>query len=152
MATLISTCSYAIESAGWRDFASVRQLEQVCFPKDAWPVWDIVGVLTLPNVVRLKAICGDQLVGFVAGDIRRSENLSWIATIGVLPEFRGQGIGLRLLTACEALLPTPAIRLCVRMTNDEAIRLYKNNGYHNFSVWDKYYTDGEAALVMEKKR
>ena len=79
----------------------LRQLESVCFPKDAWPLLDMLGVLTLPNVVRLKAVVGEQMVGFIAGDIRRVENVAWIATIGVLPEYRRRGIGTALLQACE---------------------------------------------------
>ena len=44
-----------IQPATWRDLNSLRHLERLCFPKDAWPLLDLVGVLTLPNVVRLKA-------------------------------------------------------------------------------------------------
>jgi ribosomal protein S18 acetylase RimI-like enzyme len=61
--------------------------------------------------VRLKALCQQQVIGFVAGDVRRHERISWIATIGVLPEHRGRGLGRSLLQACEAQLPTPFIRL-----------------------------------------
>ena len=58
----------AISQATWHDFNAVRQLEKVCFPVDAWPFWDVIGVLALPNVIRLKAVLDDQLVGFVAVD------------------------------------------------------------------------------------
>jgi ribosomal-protein-alanine N-acetyltransferase len=110
-------------------------------------------VLTLPNVVRLKAMEDGRLVGFVAGDIRRFEKISWIATIGVLPERRGQGIGAALLQACEAHLWEHAerIRLCVRASNDTAIRLYLRAGYQKAGLWTRYYHDGEDAVVMEKR-
>lgn len=143
---------YSIEPASWRDLNAVRQLEQISFPKDVWPLWDIIGVLTLPGVVRLKAERSGRLIGFIAGDIRRSEGMSWIATIAVLPEARGQGIGRALMLACEAQLPTPAVRLCVRITNEDAIQLYKSLGYHRSAIWTRYYQDGEDALVMEKLR
>jgi ribosomal protein S18 acetylase RimI-like enzyme len=113
---------------------------------------DLVGVLTFPNVIRLKADHAGRMVGFIAGDIREHERVSWIATIGVLPEYRGQGIGKQLLAACEEKLPTPRIRLCVRKTNDVAIGLYKMNGYDISGRWERYYQDGEDALVMEKIR
>ena len=143
---------YSIEPASWRDLNPVRQLEQVSFPKDLWPLWDIIGVLTLPNVVRLKAVRDGKLIGFIAGDIRRGEGTSWIATVAVLPEARGQGIGRELMLACEAQLPTPSVRLCVRITNEEAIQLYQSLGYRKFTIWARYYQDGEDALVMEKLR
>lgn len=141
---------YEIIPASWRDLNAVRQLEQICFPKDYWPIWDIIGVLTLPSVIRLKAVNDDKVLGFIAGDIRRSEDISWIATVGVLPEYRGQGIGTALMQRCEAQLPTRAVRLCVRTSNEEAIRLYHQMSYRKISIWPSYYQDGEDALVMEK--
>ncbi len=141
---------FHIETASWRDLNSVRQLEQICFPLDAWPIWDLVAVLTLPTVIHLKAVSGGKLVGFIAGDIRKSENISWIATVGVLPEFRHQGLGKALMDACEALLPTASAKLCVRITNSDAIRLYQYLGYSRVGIWPQYYQDREDALIMEK--
>jgi len=92
------------------------------------------------------------MVGFIASDVRGAENISWIATVGVLPEFRRQGIGRRLIEACEERLPTAAIRLCVRASNQEAISLYHKLGYRPIGTWQRYYQDGEDALVMEKIR
>jgi len=142
----------AIESASLRDLNSLRQIERVCFPKDAWPLLDLIGVLTYPGVVRLKAIRDKQMVGFIAGDVRRLEGVAWIATVAVLPEFRGHGIGSALLTACEAQIPISKVRLCVRPSNEVAIRLYERFGYTKVGEWARYYQDGESALVMEKKK
>lgn len=139
-----------ILEATWRDFSFVRDLEAVCFPQDAWPFWDVIGVLTLPNILRLKAMWGDRLVGFVAVDIRRRERLAWIATIGVLPDFRRRGIAKRLLTACEERLDVSRIRLNVRASNNIAINLYRGLGYTQFGRWPRYYQGGEDAIVMEK--
>lgn len=143
-------CQHQIVTASLRDLSQVKILEKVCFPIDAWPLLDLIGVLSLPNIIRLKAVCGDKLVGFVAADIRRSDNTSWIATIGVLPEYRGRGIGQALLKACEALIPTESIRLCVRLSNTPAIEMYKSSGYTYVGNWAGYYQDGEDALVMGK--
>ncbi len=140
-----------IQPATWRDLNSLRHLERLCFPKDAWPLLDLVGILTLPNVVRLKAEADGLMVGFVAGDIRSSQHLAWIATIGVLPDYRGRGIGRMLLEACEAQIQEPRVRLCVRASNQAAIQLYLNSAYQRAGFWPNYYQDGEDALVMEKK-
>ena len=147
-----SKMAFTIEQASLRDLSALRQVEKICFPKDAWPLLDLVGVLTYPGVIRLKAMLDKQMVGFIAGDVRRTEGVAWIATIGVLPEYRGRGIGAALLEACETQIPISKIRLCVRPTNDVAIRLYERYGYTRVGEWARYYTDGEAALVMEKKR
>jgi ribosomal-protein-alanine N-acetyltransferase len=140
----------SIEQANWHDLNALRQVERVCFPMDAWPIWDLLGVLTLPNVVRLKAMAGDRLVGFIAGDIRPRESLAWIATIGVLPEYRRRGIGAALLQTCEAQLSVRRVRLSVRASNRPAIELYERSNYQQVGRWGRYYQDGEDALVMEK--
>lgn len=143
--------SFSIEQANWRDLNPVRHIEQVCFPKDAWPLWDMIGVLTLPNVVRLKAMADGQMVGFIAGDVRPSQHMAWVATVGVLPEYRGRGIGGALMQACEKSLTVPTVRLNVRISNETAIRLYLSLGYQKVGTWPGYYQDGEEALVMEKR-
>ena len=141
-----------IISATIRDLNSLRKLEQACFEKDSWPLFDLVAVLTFPDVVRLKAMEDGQMIGFVAGDPRPSQGFSWIATIGVLPEYRRQGIARDLLHACEAQLKTPRLRLSVRASNQAAITLYEQEGYHTTDIWKAYYDDGENAIVMEKSR
>jgi ribosomal protein S18 acetylase RimI-like enzyme len=140
-----------IEPATWRDLNALRHLEKVCFTQDAWPLWDLVGVLTLPNVVRLRAVDNSQMIGFIAGDLRPSERLAWIATLGVLPEYRGRGIGRGLLQACEQRLEMPHVRLNVRISNQIAIQLYQTSGYRRAGIWPAYYQDGEDALIMEKE-
>jgi len=155
MVSTISTLTGSpalIEPANWRDLMPVRHLEQVCFGKEAWPLLDMVGVLALPNVVRLKAMLDGMLVGFIACDIRTAERQAWIATIGVLPEYRKRGIGSALLQECEARIDLPSIRLSVRASNLPAIRLYQVFGYQSVGSWPKYYQDGEDAVVMEKLR
>jgi ribosomal-protein-alanine N-acetyltransferase len=135
-----------------RDLGSLRRIEHACFPRDAWPLLDLIAVLTWPDVIRLKAVVDGQMVGFIAGDPRPSENLAWIATIGVLPENQRRGIGRALLQACEQRLPQPRIRLCVRVSNEGAIEMYKQEGYLSVNTWREYYNDKENALVMEKIR
>jgi ribosomal protein S18 acetylase RimI-like enzyme len=141
-----------ISPANILDLNALRHVEQVCFPKDAWPLFDLIAVLTFPGVIRLKLVENGQMVGFIAGDPRPSEGFSWIATLGVLPEQRGKGYGRALLEACEAQLSTERVRLSVRSSNDEAIRMYEKAGYVSIDRWVMYYDDGEDALIMDKKR
>lgn len=148
------TLSFAMEilSATIRDLNALRKLARICFEKDSWPLFDLIAVLTFPDVVRLKAVESDQMVGFVAGDPRPSQGFSWIATIAVLPDYRRKGIGRSLLHACEMRLKTPRLRLSVRASNQAAISLYEQEGYRTMDMWKAYYADGENAIVMEKPR
>ncbi len=136
--------------ATWRDFNPVRQLERVCFPLDTWPLLEIIGVLTLPNVLRLKAVVEGHIAGFVAVDIRTRRNLAWIATIGVLPEYRRQGVASALLKACEQRVTVDRLCLSVRASNQPAMQLYSRFGYQRVDRWPRYYQGGEDAVVMEK--
>jgi ribosomal-protein-alanine N-acetyltransferase len=139
-----------ILSASILDLGPLQQLERACFDSDRWPLLDLMAVLTFPSVVRLKAQVDGRMVGFVAGDQRESQNISWIATLAVLPAYRKQGIGQALLDSCEAKLTTQRVRLCLRTENAAALRLYERQGYQRMDIWHGYYKDGADALVMEK--
>ncbi len=139
-----------IQPASLRDLSALRRLEQTCFEKDAWPLLDLIAVLTWPDVIRLKAVENGELIGFVAGDPRPSQGASWIATIGVAPRFQRRGIGRALLHACEEKSRLPRMKLTVRMSNQGAISLYEKEGYRSVDIWRRYYNDGEDGLVMEK--
>lgn len=139
-----------IQTATLLDLNALRRLEHACFEKDAWPILDLAAVLTWPEVIRLKAVEDDQMIGFVAGDPRSSQNVAWIATIGVDPGYQRRGIGRMLLRACEAQIKLPRIKLSVRASNHGAIALYEAEGYRFVDLWRNYYSDNEDALVMEK--
>jgi len=130
----------------------LRALEQECFSQDAWPFIELLAALTFPGLVRLKAVVGGHLVGFVGGDAERENNLGWITTIGVFAAWRRQGIGCRLLYAAEVAMNQPKVRLCVRKSNASAVDLYLREGYKPVDLWKSYYVGGEDALVMEKIR
>lgn len=139
-----------IQIASLRDLSALRKLEQAIFEKDAWSLFDLMAVLTWPEVIRLKAVQDGEMVGFVAGDPRPSQDLGWIATIGVDPRYQHRGIGRALLRACEDRMKFSRSRLTVRMSNNNAISLYQQEGYRTVDVWKQYYNDGEDGLVMEK--
>lgn len=139
-----------IQPASIRDLGALRRLERACFDKDAWPLLDLMAVLTWPDVIRLKAVEDSEMIGFIAGDPRPSQGAAWIATIGVDPRYQRRGIGFELLRACEKQVKLPRVKLTVRISNDGAIALYEKAGYRTIDIWKKYYSDGEDGLVMEK--
>ena len=139
-----------IETATWRDIKDLHQLEKVCFQLDAWPLLDILGVLTIPQLIRYKAADEEKLVGFIAVDLRRSQQTAWIATLAVLPDYRKSGIGSTLIQICEEEVNLPRIRLSVRQSNQPAIQLYQKHGYQQIEIWKKYYKGGDNALIFEK--
>lgn len=139
-----------ITPASILDLNALRKLEKETFDRDAWPMIDLIAVLTFSDVVRLKAVENKRMIGFVAGDPRPTDGWGWIATIAVDPHFRRRGIGTALLHACEVQLGVPRSRLTVRTSNQGAISLYQREGYAPIDIWQAYYNDGEDAMVMEK--
>jgi ribosomal-protein-alanine N-acetyltransferase len=142
--------NYTIQVADWRDLAELRQIEKECFGDQSWTLLDLIGVLTISGVVRLKAVREGEMIGFAAAESKPSENAAWITTIGVKPAYRRQGVAAALLAACEARVSMPRMRLCVRASNWTALRLYEENGYLRIGIWQDYYENGEDALVLEK--
>jgi len=141
---------YTIEKATLTDLNHLRELEKICFEKDAWPLIELIAALSFPGMVRLKIDIDGKMAGFIGGDPHRSQGLGWITTVGVRPEFRKLGLGTALIQACENEMMMPRVRLSVRRSNMEAQRLYVDLGYHHFDIWQGYYEDGEDALIMEK--
>jgi len=142
---------FNIVQASLRDLSSLRDLERVCFGSDAWPLLDLISVLTMPGLVRLKANVEGRMIGFVGGDAHRNEGIGWITTICVVPEFRRQGIGSSLLENCEKQMGQNIVHLTVRASNLSAIHLYEQKGYHQVDTWRRYYSDGEDGLILEKR-
>jgi ribosomal-protein-alanine N-acetyltransferase len=135
-----------------RDIRAVRALEKVCFGRDAWGYGELLFVFISLGGVRLKAVDGDRLVGFICGDPRPADGFAWISTIGVHPDYRRRGLGARLLAECEVRLQEARLRLTVRAGNAPAIALYESFGYEEIDRWAHYYADGETGIVMEKRR
>ncbi|MDO8754501.1 MAG: GNAT family N-acetyltransferase [Anaerolineales bacterium] len=140
-----------IIKASLLDLNALRKLELESFGKDAWPLFDLIAVLTFADVIRLKAVEDGQMVGFVAGDSHPRDGWGWIATIAVNPRFRRRGVGRALLHACEAKLAVPQSRLTVRISNQSAITMYEKDGYKTTDIWKAYNNDGEDGRVMEKE-
>ena len=140
-----------IQTANLLDLGALRRLERICFEKDAWPILDMFAILTWPDIIRLKVVEGNDMIGFIGVDPRFSQSVAWITTIAVDPSYQRRGIGRMLLQVCEDRVTLPRIRLSVRMSNYNAISLYEKEGYKMIDVWKNYYSDYEDAMVMEKK-
>jgi ribosomal protein S18 acetylase RimI-like enzyme len=72
--------------------------------------------------------------------------------IAVDPAHRGQGLGQRLLEACQGALAARGMAhlfLEVRASNAAAIRLYGACGWRRCGLRPGYYPDGEDALLLQ---
>ncbi len=77
-----------------------------------------------------------------------------IISIATLAKYRRRGIAVKLMQAATDAMRLRDIKevyLEVRESNQAAIDLYQKLGYIPFKVSKKYYSDGEAALIMISK-
>jgi len=74
-----------------------------------------------------------------------------IISIATLEPHRGKGIGTNLMQRAMDEMRKGGCKevfLEVRVTNDEAVRLYKKLGFQVTSTMQGYYKDGESAYLM----
>ncbi len=101
-------------------------------------------------------IDGKGIVGFVGGSVRGwdGKKRGHISGIAVDREYRGMGIGSKLIKAVEEYFRRDAfdrVTLEVRISNRTAIDFYEWHGYRKIYVVRGYYADGEDAFIYEKK-
>lgn len=140
-----------IVRATWRDTRALVQLDRRCFrPIDQFGWYEFLGLCAWPGVIALKAVDGQRIAGFIAGDPRRHEGHTIISTIGVDPDYQRRGLGERLMREVEARSTLPRLLLMVRVSNLPALQLYRKLDYAVVETWPRYYEDGEDAYLMEK--
>ena len=136
------------------DCPEVHGIEEAVFPTP-WTLKDFEKEMTVNRCARyLVAECGGKIVGFAGAWIILDE--SHMTNIAVLPEWRGRGIGRRLMEALlqyASNLGAAYMTLEVRAGNEKAQALYKSLGFVKVSVRKKYYEDnGEDGFLMVSDR
>ena len=98
----------------------------------------------------LTVIDGDVLVGFLMGALT-SPKEARILIFVVDKEHRNMGVGTKMLSTfvdrCRAK-GTKRIRLEVKTTNEDAIRLYKKFGFKAVRILPRYYRDHSNGYMM----
>jgi len=107
-------------------------------------------LLLLPLLRKPERRNADPIIGFAGMWILFDE--SHVTTIGVAPEFRGQGLGeLLLVNLFDAAMRRNGqwLTLEVRVTNRTAQALYEKYGFTRQGIRRHYYSDnGEDADIM----
>lgn len=144
------------------DLETVTRINQACLPENYTDFFFVDLARRFPETFIVAEENG-TVVGYImcrievglsnfglGGIIKKGH----VVSVAVMPESRRKGIGEALVTkAIEGLRLYGAKQLYleVRMTNEEAIGLYRKLGLEVTRTIRGYYADGEDAYVMTKK-
>lgn len=133
-----------------RDIDQLVAIEQACF---ATP-WDRAAFeyeLTINQYAYYLVIESEQtIIGYAGAGFIFDEG--HITNVGILPTYRGQGLGLQLMQQLIAQAQKQQVSyltLEVRESNVIAQRLYQKLTFRPVALRKKYYSDNqEDALIM----
>lgn len=134
------------------DLAEIMRIEKASF-STPWSKHAFLSeLLENDRAYYLAAKVGERPVGYIGVWLIAGEG--HITNVAVHPDYRGQGVGYRLMIACEQLAAVKGatrMTLEVRPSNEVAQRLYRKLGYMAAGVRRRYYRDNnEDALIMWK--
>ena len=142
-----------IRRATIEDMTGILRTEDLCFGEQKFNPKVIRSLLLRDDSFVLVAVEKDIIVGAAMGMFSRFQDKGRIASVAVLAEHRGRGIGRKLLIASEAELHKIGVTrfaLEVSVHNSAAVDMYKSNGYSVKNTIVDYYGRGKSAFYMEK--
>lgn len=132
-----------------RDLSRILRIEANSFGADAWPAELFEEYARACPKLFLVATVGRRIAAYSIACIRRQA--AELASIGVLPEYRGRGIATKLLQATVRKVRrqgAATMWLMVRWDNKPAIDLYRKFGFVRTASVHGYYEDGSSASRM----
>jgi [ribosomal protein S18]-alanine N-acetyltransferase len=133
-----------------RDLPRILRIEDSSFGKDAWPAELFQEYArTSPKLFLVATMGRRRIAGYSIAGIRG--HAAELASIAVLPKYRGRGVATRLLKTTRRNVRrrgATAMWLMVRPDNKTAVSLYRTLGFVRTSSVRGYYEDGCAGWRM----
>ena len=132
--------------------SQIAELEKLCF-SCPWSEKSVASELNNPLSCWLVAVDGDAVAGYIGSQSVMGE--ADMMNVAVRPDHRRQGIAKMLVEGLVQELikrEVYSLTLEVRASNDPAIRLYEQLGFHQVGRRPNYYRDPrEDALILRKE-
>ncbi|MEV6176115.1 GNAT family N-acetyltransferase [Streptomyces sp. NPDC052016] len=120
-----------IRAATEEDLPHIVRLDAEAFPADPYPYFVLRQLLaSFPDFVFVVED-GEDLGGYVLSTPPNAAR-SWILSLGIAPDLRGQGLGRQLMTHILTHLRAEGVHsvsLSVEPGNDTAVALYESLGF-----------------------
>lgn len=139
------------------DFDRLYALEEVCFePPFRFSRRTMRALIQRPHSATWIAEEKGQITGFaiVEWTQRKTGVTAYIQTIEVAKDVRRKGVGRELMGRIEGsarVAGAASIWLHVEAENAGAIRLYEGQGYSCQGRQERFYPQGQAALIYVKR-
>lgn len=146
--------TYTIRPLTEKQLKEVLKLNLRCFKAgENYTKYTFAYLLSEPNTLSYRIVTPNgNMVGFIF--IMTHENgAGHITTIGIAPEHRRRGLGVKILQHTENALrkrDISMISLEVRVSNVAAQNLYRSLGYSIVQRLKEYYNNGEDGFLMVK--
>ena len=131
------------------DLTAIEEIEQQAYPTP-WSRSMFASELAKPTSICLGAFEGQDLVGYVINS--RYVDAWHVMNVAVAPDHQRRGVASALLERLFEVTRDDERRgytLEVRVSNEDAIRLYEKLGFESRGIRRGYYTDNrEDAVIM----
>jgi len=144
------------------DLQSVMHINRDCLPENYTDFFFVDLFRRFPELFIVAENAG-EVVGYImcrvetglsslglGGLVKKGH----VVSVAVLSQHRRHGVGEALVANALETLKHFSAKQCyleVRVSNDEAIRLYEKLGFEVTRTMRGYYADGEDAYIMAKK-
>jgi ribosomal-protein-alanine N-acetyltransferase len=135
------------------DIPVLVSLDKNLFPYSPWSAGQYREEISAPTRLFVVALDDARSIVGYAGVFAPGGAAADILTVGVVPEYRGQGIARQLMTGITKWAidqGSIAMMLEVKTDNAAAISLYESLGYSRLNTRKDYFGSGLDALVMRK--
>ena len=141
------------------DLEGVIKVNEQELPED-YPYFFYKSILdNYPESFLVACNSNKEIIGYIMWRVERTpaitslklKNNGHLVSIAVSKNYRQLGVASTLLSHSMKKIQKYKVDefvLEVRITNYEAINLYKKHNYHTHSIKEKYYRDGENAYYM----
>ncbi len=139
-----------IRKAALDDVDKINAIEHRVF-SDPWSRDQIIQELKTRANRLVNVLLGDEYIGYIMVYCKNTEAHILNFAIDIPYQHRGYGKKLLKNTLYEVGLKT-AVFLEVRKSNLSAIKLYSDFNFEDIGLREHYYSDGENALIMKRKK
>jgi [ribosomal protein S18]-alanine N-acetyltransferase len=145
--------TFKLQKFAMNDLEAVVHINHACLPENYTDIFFVDLYRRYPETLIGYIMCRIE-IGLSNLGLGGLVKKGHVVSVAVLPEHRRKGIGETLVMKAMEGMKLYGAKQCyleVRVTNDDAVNLYKKLKFEVTRTIHGYYADGEDAFVMSRK-